>query len=232
MLIFLVIGENPQEACMSRFPSSIRMFSAVLGLATCAVAPAFSQVPVSHANFTITFPAGWTKIPLGAQGDSAGAMLMNVSTGSSTFLFAAPHVGELTAAEIAAAIRNSGATDSLEVITEGTKTLGGKSFAFIDWKKAGVTGDEDVERYRVYFHTTGTFMFEGILGFDKDKMTASVADMETALATLNLTGGSAIRRVASAGLRPSSLRAGRDVLGRQALQPSGKRLPLTLFTRN
>jgi hypothetical protein len=248
MLIFLAIGENPQEACMSRSPSSIRMssaripsarilsgriLSAVLGLAICAaVAPVFSQVPVSNANFSLTFPTGWMKLSLGGQGDSAGIIMFKMSDTTSAFLFAAPHEGNLTAAEIAAAIESFGSTDSLEVVADGTKTLGGKSFSFIDWKKAGATGDEAKDRYRVYFLTTGTFMFEGILGFTTDNATSAVGDMESALATLNLTGGSAIRRVASAALRPSSLRVGRDALGREALTPSGKRLPLALFTGN
>lgn len=233
MLIFLGIGENPQEALMFRNQSSIRMLSArilsvALGLAVCAVAPAFSQVPVSNAKFSLTFPSGWTKI----SNDSSGTVVVNLATGASAFLYAAPHEGNLTAAEIAAVLEEFGASDSLEVTTQGTKTLGGKSFSFIEWKKTGATGDEAAERFRVYFYTTGTFMFEGILGFDTDNATASVGDMETALATLNLTGGSAIRRSASAALRPASIRAGRDVLGRQARPTYGKRLPLALFTGN
>src|SRR5689334_6834819 len=124
--------------------STIRMLSAACGLAVCAaVAPAFSQVLVSNANFSITFPAGWTNF--GGQGDSAGAIVMNMTTGASAFLFAGPHEGNLTAAEITAAMKTYGATDSLEVTTEGTKTLGGKSFSFIEWKKTGATGDEALE---------------------------------------------------------------------------------------
>ncbi|MEO6096214.1 MAG: hypothetical protein ABIW76_11120 [Fibrobacteria bacterium] len=218
---------------MSRNQSTIRIFCMAFGLQICAaVVPTFSQVPVSNARFSITFPSGWMKLPASSQSDSAGAVLIHFATGASTFLFAAPHEGNLTAAEIIAAIKDFGTTDSVEVAAEGAKTLGGKSFSFIEWKKAGATGDEALERYRVYFHTTGTFMFEGILGFDTDNAASAIGDMETALATLNLTGSTAIRRLAAKALRPTSVRANRDVLGRQARLPYGTRHPLTQFTRN
>lgn len=211
---------------------SIPTLSAACGLALCvAVAPAFSQVPVSNKAFSLNFPDGWMKVSLGAS-DSSSATLYNMTSGASTYLFSAAHTGNLTAAEIAAAMKGFGATDSLETTAEGTKTLGGKSFSFIEWKKAGATGAEAKDRYRVYFTTTGTVMFEGILGFDTDNAASATADMESALATLTLTGGTAIFRAASAHLRPVSGRAARDVLGRQILRPSVDRLPLALFRGN
>ncbi len=129
-------------------------------------------------------------------------------------------------------MKGFGATDSLETTADGTKTLGGKSFSFIEWKKAGATGAEAKDRYRVYFLTTGTVMFEGILGFDTDNSVSALADMEAALATLTLTGGTAIFRAASARVRPASVRPARDVLGRQAPLPSANRIPLALYRGN
>jgi hypothetical protein len=207
--------------------------SAAFALALCVVvSPAFSQVLVSNANFSLTFPDGWMKISLGPKADSSGATLYNLTSGASTFLHAEPHSGNLSAAEIAAAMKSFGVADSLEVTAEGTKTLGGKTFTFIEWKKKGATGDEANDRYRVYYYTTGTYVFQGMLGFDTGNATEAVADEESALATLVITGGTATLRTSAPGLRPSNFRAGRDVLGRQARLPSGKRLPLTLFTGN
>lgn len=213
---------------MSRFPSA-RSISVFLGLVVCAAAaPAFSQVPISNANFSITFPAGWMKMPFLPSTDSS-AIVLDTANEATALLFAAPHVGNVTAAQISAAMIGFGATDSLVVTAEGTKTLGGKSFSFIEWKKAVATGDEAEDRYRVYILTTGTFMFEGILGFNTENAASAVPDMESALATLNLTGGSTSLRAASASLRPASLRADRDVLGRQTRLPSGKSRPLPLY---
>ncbi len=65
---------------MFRTFSIIPTLSAACGLALCvAVAPAFSQVPVTNKAFSITFPEGWMKVSLGAS-DSTSATLYNLTS--------------------------------------------------------------------------------------------------------------------------------------------------------
>src|SRR5258706_6035490 len=112
---------------MSRSRVNFRILFAAFGLTLCAaVEPIQAQTLVSSSTFSLTYPAGWQKFALGGKADSTGATVMNMTNGAASFLFGVPHQGALTTAEIAAAMAQYGAGDSLAVTTQGTKTLGGK----------------------------------------------------------------------------------------------------------
>jgi hypothetical protein len=207
-----------------------RIIWAACGIALFVMAaPLRAQTLVTTTKFSLTFPTGWTKLPLGT--DTAGAAVMNMTNDAFSFLFGAPHAGgALTTEELKAAMLAAGATDSLTKTTEGTKTLGGKSFSFVEFKQAVPdAGDEDA-RYRVYFYTQGNFLFEAIIGFDTVDSPAAVADLESALATLTIAPGAGLRRLAGQA-RPLFHRSAHDVLGRTLVPLTVGRVAVPAYTR-
>jgi hypothetical protein len=199
---------------MSRSNSSAlsRTFWAACGLALCAVAaPLRAQTVVSTTKFSLTFPSTWMKVPLAT--DSA-ASVINLANQALSFLVGVPHAGgDLTAEELRAAMIAFGSNDSLNKTNEGAKILGGKSFSFVEFKLTDAEEGEENARYRAYFYTQGNMLFEAILGFDTVESPAAIADLETALATLAITPGAGIRRLAVRN-RPLFHRSAHDVLGR------------------
>ena len=94
--------------------------------------------------------------------------------------------------------------------------------------------DDPTSRYRVYFLVQDSFLFQAIVGFDTEKSPGTVADIESALATLTLTPHAAHLR-AVAGYSPRALHpADHDVLGRYArpfVPQSGSHVIVPLFSR-
>ena len=123
-------------------------------------------------------------------------MVMNLANEAASYLIGAPHTGgALTTDQLKAAMLTYGGADSLTKTAEGTKTLGGKAFSFLEFKQAVPEEGDENARFRVYFYTQSNFLFEAVLGFDTVDSPTAVADMETALATLTLSPSAGIRRV-------------------------------------
>jgi hypothetical protein len=186
--------------------------------------PVLAQsVEVATKNFSLTFPAGWSKLSVGGQSDSASAIVMNMTLNASGFVLGVPHQGALTQEQIEATFGQFGDTDSLEKVGEGKKTLGGREFAYLEYKDKSADANPD-ERSRIYYVTQGSFLFEALLLYEVPDGAAAVTQMETALATLKIEAIAGLRAVAGSarsGLRPANL----DILGRlNQVQP--RRTPL------
>ncbi len=217
---------------MSRSHSSTlsRILWAACGLVLCAMAAPLRAQPgvVTTTKFSLTFPTGWAGVPLGQ--DSVAAA-MNLANEAAAYLMLVPHAGgTLTAEEIKAAMMANGGADSVTKTNEGTKTLGGKSFSYLEFKEAVPEEGGENARYRVYFYTQGNVLFEAVLGFDAVESPTAVADLETALATLTVTPGAGLRRVAVQA-RPLSLRSSHDVLGRTLVPLAAGRVAVPAYTR-
>ncbi|MDB5104947.1 MAG: hypothetical protein JWP91_2636 [Fibrobacteres bacterium] len=218
MLIFLGIPETRQEARMSRSKSLPRSFLRILSAACilafgAVAAPVSAQTLVTTNNFNLTLPPGWSKFSAG-QTDTASVIIMNIPNEANGILMGVPHQGALTSAEITAALNNLAASDSLIILDQGNKTLGGKAFSFIEFKNANPADEQEAsDRFRIYYLTQGTFLFEAIVVYPVDKSGPVAAGIEAALATLNLTASAHLRAVADFS-RPGFRPADHDVMGR------------------
>lgn len=193
-------------------------------------APLRAQTLVATSKFSLTYPAGWTKLPLG--NDTSGAAVMNMTNNAFSFLAGSPHSGgALTTEELKAAMMAYGGADSLTKTDEGSKTLGGKAFSYVEFKQSVPEEGEESALYRVYFYTQGNFLFEAILGFDTVNSPTAVADLETALATLVISPSAGLRRVAVQA-RPLFHRSAHDVLGRSLLPGGAIRTAVPAYSRN
>ncbi|MDB5051173.1 MAG: hypothetical protein JWO30_4244 [Fibrobacteres bacterium] len=197
---------------------SRRMLVTNLTLATLAmaawatVAPA-AAVEIGNANFMLTFPSGWAEQSVGQDDSSTVLATKGGGAAGTAILTISPHQGELTAAEIAALVSEYAAGDSLVTSDQGSKVLGGKTFQFLELKKAGATGAEATSRYRIYFITQGDFLFEATTFYNTLLGATPVADIEAALATLRITASAGIRTAAGY-IRPEFRPADHDILGR------------------
>jgi hypothetical protein len=195
-----------------------------LSLSALTSVPARAATPATTSRFSLTFPAGWQALPVQTGGDSVMAVfsptLMAYCYMTSTTTDHAP-----TAQELDAYLRASGGADSVTKVTDGTKTLGGKSFTFVEYESADTSGDSS--RVRMYYTSSGSNFFSAILIYDPATGSGAVSDLETALATLTLSG-TPIRAWAARSL-PGIRAADHDILGRSRL-PSARtalfRLPL------
>ena len=182
-----------------------------------ASAPVIAQeVEVATRNFSLKFPAGWSKLPSGSQSDSATAIVINPDLEVSGFLVGVPHQGALTEAQVAAAFAQLGGKDGLEKVNEGNRTLGGKAFAFLEYKDKNATGSDANQRIRIYYITDGNFLFEAALMYDTVNGPTALAQLETALATLKINASAGLRAV-SGNVRPDLRPARHDILGRSNL---------------
>ncbi|MDQ3002595.1 MAG: hypothetical protein M3Y08_15200 [Fibrobacterota bacterium] len=181
-----------------------------------ASAPVIAQeVEIATKNFSLKFPAGWSKFSLGNPSDSAPTIVMNSDLKATGFLVGVPHQGALTQAQINAAFAQFGGGDSLEKVDEGSKVLGGRNFAFLEYKDKSANADPD-QRSRIYFVTEGNFLFETVIIYDKAAGAAAVPQLEAALATLKISASSGLRAV-SGNTRPDLRPARHDLLGRSNL---------------
>ncbi|GEM_PF-4077830 len=216
---------------MSRSRTNFRILFATFGLAFgLFAAPATAQTLVKTSHFSLTYPAGWMNFTFPGMPDTTSATVMNASDSAISFLFGAPHQGDLTSTEIATALALAGAGDSLEVTVRGTKTLGSKSFTFIEWKKKNPATEEATSRFRVYYLVQNGFMFEAILSFTTDSSPTAVADIESALATLNVTAPTTLRFRISYGRRNVGT-ADLNLLGRTVRPDASNHVVVPLFSR-
>jgi hypothetical protein len=193
---------------------SAKLSLAAFAAAACLAAAPASAVEIGNSSFTLTFPTGWSKLDLGANDTAAVTAIKSGGVGGTVIMTGTQHEGALTSAEMAAYIAQYSASDSVTVVDQGTKTLGGKAFSFIEFKKANPADEvEKTARYRFYFISQGNYLFQAFSFYNTLIGAGALTDIESALGTLRLTPSTAIRAVAEpAGprLRP----ADRDVLGR------------------
>lgn len=200
---------------MSARTKILKSLSAAIALAAVVSAVPVKAAPpllVSTTKFSLTFQDGWATFPFSSD---TIKFVMNQSLSATCYLTAVPQTRELTAQEIAAYMAMYGGSDSLVQTATGTKTLGGKTFSFVEFKDV----DDSSGRARFYYTSTGSLLFNATTAFDVDNSAAVIAQVEAALATLTLNSGASLRAAAlrGQGFRPAT----HDVLGRsgQAVRP-------------
>jgi hypothetical protein len=182
---------------------------ATLSLAAFAALPARANTLFATSRFQISFPDGWQPlIPVGPN-DSLMVLYSEASMASS---WISVHTTDhpMTAAEIDAYREVFTGTANSTKVSDGTKSLGGKSYTYFEYEADDTTDGR--ERTRIYYMASGSLLFAGSVSYELADASAAVADMEAALATLSLAG-TPIRALAPspfAGLRP----ADHDILGR------------------
>ncbi len=215
---------------MIPFLSKPKPLWTALAFAAATVLPAAAQSLVTTTNFSLTFPAGWMQLTAGTESDSASAFLINTLTGSTAITMGLPHQGLLTSKEMAQLMLTYGVTDSLSTTANGTKTLGGKEFTFLEFKKSGTSESNTVARVRIYFLSQGNFLFEGLMSYDTDTVAGTLTEFEAALATLNIKASAGLR-AAIAPFRPAEAGARHDALGRSQRLPGTRQASFPSLVR-
>jgi hypothetical protein len=210
---------------MFRNPLSALFYPALLALAVSAAVVPARAVEIGNDDFKLTFADGWT--PFSPGGSTSGTVTaMNSAFGGDLIIMSGyAHEGDLTSEEVAAAMAAYSANDSLTVLEQGAKTLGGKSFDFIEFMLTDPQDAGEVAmRYRIYFTVQDGFLFQALTAYDSSKGSTIIADLEDALKTLRITASAGIRAVSSSA-RPGFRAADHDVMGRFA-RPDSRRTPM------
>lgn len=191
----------------------------ILALAAFAAAPARASVPFTTSRFQITFPDGWQPLMAPGAGDTVLAVF-NQTALAFSWMTVNTTDHQPTAEEIEAYRQAYSGSDSATKVSDGTKTLGGRSFTYIEYEVVDSAGGTN--RARFYYTSSGNSLFTAFLTYEPTIGAAAVGQLETALGTLTLTG-TPIRSVSARAYR--ALRAGdRDILGRARLLSAPARL--------
>jgi hypothetical protein len=200
------------EAIMSArklFPRLTFAALALAALVSAVPAKAAAPVVVTTSRYSITFPDGWMLFAIPGSSDTV-KYLLNLESEAGCHMMAVPQANPLTAQEIAALMAGYAAGDSLVKTDGGTKTIGGKTFSFVEFKQ--LSSDDSSGRGRFYYTTAGNLLFHASVVFDVETAATIVPQVEGALATLTLNATTGLR---AAALRGSATRAATlDVLGR------------------
>jgi hypothetical protein len=181
----------------------------ILAMAAFAAAPARASVKFTTARFEITFPNGWQALTSPGAGDSLLAVFSQ-TTMAFSWMTVSTTDHPLTAEELEALRQTYTGSDSVTKVADGTKALGGKSFTYVEYEVVDTADGNG--RVRIYYTSSGTQLFTGLLSYDPAVGTAAVTELETALGTLTLTG-TPIRALARRSSR-SLIPADHDILGR------------------
>jgi hypothetical protein len=169
---------------------SIYLFMTVLLTTSPAV---FSQVLIQKTDFNLTFPSGWMELKYpGTPVNVSGFNVMDtIDNESAAFGQGLQNTGGMTASQLAAIYANAALVEMAR--TDSTnKVLGNYTFITVGYKDTSVDADTS-SRVRIYVTTKGNYVFAAWLVYNTDKGPASLARMEAALATLNITASAAIR---------------------------------------
>jgi hypothetical protein len=188
-----------------RIRSSLPFLSLALAV---AAAPA-GAATIATSSFSLTVPAEWADAPF--TDDSAATI--GDTAGTSCDLFTQIADGAVTAREIDS-LRDEYTLpgDSLAKVAEGPRSLGGRSFTFVEYRDTDTSlGDS---RVRFYFAFEGGLRFAAALEYVNDPGNKAVTLLESALATLKLGSAAPVRAPAALASRSLPTAAARDVLGR------------------
>lgn len=175
-------------------------------------APARAESPFATKRYEISFSDGWQPMPSLAGNDSTLVLMYGYSMMGYCFLSAGAEGGSTPAvtAQLDAFRKSFGGSDSLAKSDEGSATLGGRTFAMLEFKSAD-SADTDT-RFRYYSLTEGSAGFTAVLVYAGDAGSVLVPDFEAALGTLAFPG--VPLRAWPAPSAPAGNRVGRDIRGR------------------
>lgn len=149
---------------------------------------------ITKKDFSITFQDGWSVFSFpGVPVNDSGFIVADTGSNEADAYGQGQKItGSLTAKQIAAIytsifINDFARTDSSD------KKLGKYTFSTAGYKDTSVNGDP-TSRIRLYVTTQGNYVFMAIVSYNTDTGLASVARMEIALATLNITALAGIRK--------------------------------------
>jgi hypothetical protein len=184
----------------------------LLSSAAVVAMPARAASLFSTSRYSLTFPDGWQMIPPGAGSDSV-LKVFSAQNPAYCYMTATTSTHPLTSQELDAYRQAYAGTDSVTTTADGTKTLGGKSYTFVEYQPVDTSSGPT--RARIYYTNSGTSLFTAVLVYDPLIGAGAVPDVESALATLSLSA-SPIRAVA-ARTREGLRVADQDILGRSRL---------------
>ncbi len=137
---------------------------------------------IDVTDFTLTFPDGWMT---NGTPRAASAGLINLTSGGMATLQGGAHTGTVSDAQIMVSINTIVTLDTMTLESSGHLTLGGKDFFYAQMKKTDTAAQNGTIHIREYVTQTPGYMLTVMLFFTGSG-TATVADAETALATLTL----------------------------------------------
>lgn len=180
---------------------------AVLTLAAFAAAPIRADVTFTTARFKVDFPDGWQNFPVQVGGDSLLAV-MNPALEAFCYMTSTTTDHPMTDAELAALIEQYAAGDSATKVTSGTRTLGGKAYAFVEY--GNLDSADTASRARIYYSANGNTLFTAVLVYNTDAGAGAPDQLESALGKLTV----GIRALSSRRALPTLRPADHDILGR------------------
>jgi hypothetical protein len=220
MLSLPVMRKTRPEACMSSsyrlsFFSLARfaLIAATAWFAGVAVTPA-SAVEIGNDSFMLIFGDGWKDFTIGAPTAAATAIKGEFGEEGWVSLKLLKQAAALTPEELALYMKSYRQTDSVIVIDQGSKTLGDREFSFVEFED-GIRDDPSSEapHFKLYYTAQSGYLFEAITYFTPSQNGGEVAEVESALATLNITAAAGLRRTRGMALtKPKAM--DHDALGR------------------
>ncbi len=149
---------------------------------------------ITKKDFSITFPDGWSVLAYpGMPVNDSGFIVADTGSNEvAAYGQGQKMTSSLTAKQIVA-IYTSASTIDFARTDSSEKKLGKYTFSTVGYKDTSVTGDP-TSRIRLYVTTQGNYVFLAWVSYNTDTELTSVARMETALATLNITPIAGIRK--------------------------------------
>lgn len=201
------------------------MKNRTLFLFTLLLAPlaAFAQTKVDKKTFSLTYPDGWMALPIG--GSDSVAIMMDEEDGAMTWATGMSNI-PAASAQIYVSTLTQLYTQGYTRTDSSVKTLGGKAFITTGWKSN--EAEDSTARVRIYVYQQGDYLFVSWLVYDVSESDASVAEVESALASLVIKVSTAIRRLAW-NPRADAAHPRIDVLGRTWTPAGAGRIPAMPF---
>jgi hypothetical protein len=193
---------------------------AILAASATLAVPARAESRFATSRFEITFGDGWQDQPSLVGNDSAVFLMYGYSMMGFCYMTASSADHPVSPGDFESFRKQYAGADSVIPVAEGSDTLGGKTFAYSEFKNAD-TSNGDV-RIRLYSTSDGSLRFQSLLVYDYPVGTLLVSAVDSALGTLSFSPATPIRE-RPAPSRPALRAVDHDVLGRfrpLALRPA------------
>jgi hypothetical protein len=199
-------------------------FPALFLLTLAAALPARADSTFATKRYEITLSDGWQPMASPTGNDSTLALMYGYSMMGYGYLTTGMEGDPATAARLDAFREPFAGSDSMAKVAVGSATLGGKTFAIVEFKSTD-SANADI-RFRYYTLTEGPQSFTAAFIYDVNSGIVLVPDFEAALATLSFATTPIrpwVRQIA-----PDRMPTGYDLLGRPvsgAIRMAAFRLP-------
>jgi hypothetical protein len=151
--------------------------------------PSRAESRYSTNRFEITFGDGWQEqaslVEASPGGDSALSLMYGYSMLGYCFMSASLAEQPVTDRDFETFRKQYAGADSVLQVAEGSDTLGGKAFSYVEYKNAD-SANGDI-RIRLYSASEGPLRFQSMLVYDSGVGSNLVAEMDSALAGLTFS---------------------------------------------